>query len=105
MLLMSQSTDLTLWSIGEILSQFWRPEFDSTIVALLPPHVSRPKENIKLLKVTLPPRCVIGVSWNTAMEFVPVSDLVNSPDKEYDEVLKSLPFHLSLFSQKHLHFV
>jgi hypothetical protein len=87
------------------LGQFWRPEFDDHIVPLLPPHVSRPKENIKILKVTLPPRCVIGVPRDTVMEFVPVPDIPTVSSDEEDEILRSLPFHLSRYSLKFLNFV
>lgn len=102
LLLKSDESDRTEWVTGEVIGQLWRPEFDDVILPYLPPHVSRPKENIKLLRVTLPPRCVLACSDRERLEFVSVSDIRSGGPDEYNDVLRSLPLLLSRYVFKEL---
>jgi len=101
-LLRSEISDEGLWSVGAMLSQYWRPEFDSNIFPYLPSHVSRPKECLKIIRVCLPPRCVIKTFSGTTMEFVAVSDILSGGSDEFDEIIRSIPSLMSRFSLKHL---
>ena len=84
------------------MGQFWRPEFDEYIFPYLPPHVSRPKELIKVIVASLPPRCVIKVHQGNRMEFVPISDILRGGVDEYNESIRSIPALLSKISLKPL---
>ncbi len=101
-LLKAEDSDACVWSVGNIIAQFWRPEFDENIYPYLPPHVSRPKECLKVVIVRLPPRCVIKVSYGDLMEFVPLSDILRGDSDEYSELIRSIPSLLSSFSVKYL---
>ncbi|GIX60934.1 mRNA cleavage factor-like protein, putative [Babesia caballi] len=39
--------------VGELLGEFWRPEYDSDILPYLPLHVNRPREKILVYQVGL----------------------------------------------------
>lgn len=42
------------WEIGDILSQWWRPAFETFIYPYIPPHVTKPKECKRLYLITMP---------------------------------------------------
>lgn len=42
------------WEIGECLSQWWRPNFETFMYPFIPAHVTRPKECKKLYLIQLP---------------------------------------------------
>ena len=59
----SESDKLHLFKlhVGEMLCQFWRPEFDEFLYPYLPPQYSRPKQSVKVYQVTVPPRGLFKV--------------------------------------------
>lgn len=50
--LASASIDVPKWDVGELLGQFWRPEFDTHLYPYTPPHVTKPKECKKIFLVS-----------------------------------------------------
>lgn len=42
------------WEIGECISQWWRPNFETFMYPFIPAHVTRPKECKKLYLIQLP---------------------------------------------------
>jgi cleavage and polyadenylation specificity factor subunit 5 len=61
--LASASIVVPKWDVGELLGQFWRPEFDASIYPYTPPHVTKPKECKKIFLVTLlNPRVLARIS-------------------------------------------
>eukprot|EP00930_Biecheleria_cincta_P064727 TRINITY_DN50378_c0_g1_i1.p1 TRINITY_DN50378_c0_g1~~TRINITY_DN50378_c0_g1_i1.p1 ORF type:complete len:212 (+),score=29.30 TRINITY_DN50378_c0_g1_i1:30-638(+) len=85
------------WRVGELLSIWWCPSFDGTSYPYLPPHVTRPKECIKIYQVSLPERCVFAVQPNVKLVAVPLFDLHESPGA-YSAQLRDLPQLVSRFA-------
>jgi cleavage and polyadenylation specificity factor subunit 5 len=42
------------WEIGEVVGQWWRPNFETSLYPYLPAHVTRPKEVKKQYIIPLP---------------------------------------------------
>lgn len=54
------------WDIGDVLAQWWRPNFETFMYPFLPPHITRPKECKKLYLLNLPER---RESWELSRLF------------------------------------
>jgi cleavage and polyadenylation specificity factor subunit 5 len=93
----SKSDDSCEWKVGELISKFWRPEFDTNIYPYLPPHVTRPKEEISLFQVVLPPRCVFGLREGVSISAVPVHEIVKTPGN-WPASISCLPSLISRFT-------
>jgi cleavage and polyadenylation specificity factor subunit 5 len=96
-ILKAKSTDSCEWKVGEVISKFFRPEFDDGIYPYIPPHVTRPKEEISLLQVILPPKCVFGLRDNMSISAVSVHEILKSPGS-YPTLVSSLPALISRFT-------
>lgn len=83
--------------IGELISTWWRPNFESMVYPYKVPHVTRPKECIKLFMVYLPETCVFAVPTNLKLLAVPLFELYENKLK-YGPIISSLPQMLSRFS-------
>ena len=95
-ILKAEHGDTCQWTIpGDSLAQYWRPEFDEHTFPYLPTHVSRPKELLKIIPVILPPRCVIRVSQTTALDFVPLFEIVRGGHQYFDPMISAIPALLS----------
>jgi cleavage and polyadenylation specificity factor subunit 5 len=79
-ILKDKLSDSCEWKIGDVIAKFYRPEFDDRIYPYIPSHVTRPKEEITLIQVILPPRCVFGLREGTNMSAVPVHEILKNPD-------------------------
>ena len=102
-LLKSETTDVCQWTVGtECIAQFWRPEFDEFIYPYLPAHVSRPKEQLKMFIVLLPPRCVVKVVPDSALEVVPLSEIEKGGIAGFGSLLGAVPALISRFPIKML---
>lgn len=95
-ILKDKLSDSCEWKVGEVIAKFYRPEFDERIYPYIPPHVTRPKEEITLLQVVLPPRCVFGLREGTSMSAVSVSTILKNPE-EYPPLVSALPQLISRF--------
>ncbi|CDJ50120.1 mRNA cleavage factor-like protein, putative [Eimeria brunetti] len=61
--------------VGEFLGEWWRGEFDDELVPYLPPHVTRPKERVRVHQVQLPHRCAFRVPTGFCLTVVPIFEL------------------------------
>jgi len=86
------------WQVGECLGVFWRPNFEKLVFPYLPPHVTRPKEVIKIFMVALPETCHFQVPENWSIRAVPFFQLYDNAH-EYGPILSALP---NLISRLHL---
>ncbi|RUP34606.1 nucleotide hydrolase-domain-containing protein [Jimgerdemannia flammicorona] len=48
------------WEIGECLSVWWRPNFETFMYPYVPAHITKPKEQKKIFLVHLPPKNPLG---------------------------------------------
>mmetsp|Transcript_81126 Transcript_81126/g.185773 ORF Transcript_81126/g.185773 Transcript_81126/m.185773 type:complete len:160 (+) Transcript_81126:116-595(+) len=96
-ILRASASDACEWKVGEMLGQWWRPNFDDKIYPYLPPHVTRPKECIKLYQVALPSKCVFGVPPGTRLVAVPLFELVGQGGI-YPPHIAALPSLVSRFN-------
>lgn len=48
------------WTIGDCISQWWRPNFETFMYPFIPAHVTRPKECKKLYMIQLPKNSKLG---------------------------------------------
>ncbi|GIL72670.1 hypothetical protein Vretimale_4370 [Volvox reticuliferus] len=83
-----------VWDVGEVLSVFYRPNFDTMFYPYVPPHITRPKECRKLFVVQLPERCVFAVPKNMKLVAVPVFELYDNMPR-YGPIISSVPAVLS----------
>lgn len=96
-ILKSKSEDTCEWKVGELISKYWRPEFDGNVYPYIPSHVTRPKEEISLFQVILPPRCVFGLRDGVSLAAVPVHEIVKAP-QNWPAVISCLPSLISRFT-------
>ncbi len=93
----TKSEDVCEWRIGESIGKFWRPEFDENLYPYVPQHVTRPKEEIMLFQVVLPPKCVFALRKGMAITAVPVHEIMKSGN-EMGPLISSLPSIVSRFT-------
>jgi len=87
------------WVIEDLLSVWWRPNYDEVVLPYLPPHVTRPKECIKVYQVTIPERCVFMVDPDEEMVAVPLFDLCRyGTEATYKVILRSVAASISRFA-------
>mmetsp|Transcript_50234 Transcript_50234/g.92810 ORF Transcript_50234/g.92810 Transcript_50234/m.92810 type:complete len:203 (+) Transcript_50234:115-723(+) len=85
------------WKVGELMAIWWRPSFDDVAYPYLPPHVTRPKECVKIYQVTLPAQCVLAVVPEEKLVAVPFFDLFGDA-MTYGPVLGSIPQLVSTYA-------
>ena len=49
-----ENTSSDIWTVEDVVSNWWRPNFESPQYPYIPPHCTHPKEHKKLLIVQLP---------------------------------------------------
>jgi cleavage and polyadenylation specificity factor subunit 5 len=92
-----KSSDSCEWKVGEMLAKFYRPEFDERIYPYIPPHVTRPKEEISLFQVVLPPRCVFALRAGESIAAIPMHEIFKSPDN-FPSLIAAIPELMSRFT-------
>lgn len=85
------------WEVGECLSQWWRPNFETFMYPFIPAHVSRPKECKKLYLVHLPENKVLSVPKNMKLLAVPLFELYDNTAR-YGPQLSAIPHLLSRYN-------
>jgi len=85
------------WDIGDCLSQWWRPNFETFMYPFIPGHISRPKECKKLYFVQLPRSKVLCVPKNMRIVAVPLYELYDNTNK-YGPQLAAIPHLLSRYN-------
>lgn len=84
------------WEVGELVCQYWRPNFDQQMYPYCPPHITKPKEVRKMFLVIMPEKCSFAIPSNLNLMAVPLFELFDN-NVEYGPVLASLPQMLSRF--------
>jgi len=82
------------WEIGEVLGTFWRPNFEPHLYPYLPPHITKPKECVKMFVIPLPEKCIFAVPRNYKLLAVPLFELYDNV-KRYGPVVAAIPPLLS----------
>ncbi|KAL8453837.1 hypothetical protein Emag_001645 [Eimeria magna] len=67
--------DASEMEVGEFLGEWWRGDFDDELIPYLPPHVTRPKERVRVHQVQLAPRCSFRIPAGFCLTVVPLFDL------------------------------
>ncbi|CBZ50000.1 hypothetical protein NCLIV_004770 [Neospora caninum Liverpool] len=70
-----QRSEKVAAEVGEFLGELWKSEFDEEPRPFLPPHVTRPKEKIRLYQVLLPPTCSFRLPPAFSLAAIPLCDL------------------------------
>ncbi|CAG9465352.1 unnamed protein product [Pedinophyceae sp. YPF-701] len=90
-----KESDLAVkWEVAECLGTFWRPNFDPVLYPYLPPHVTRPKESVRVFFVGIPDQCRFQVPKNYTLKAVPLFQLYDNGHK-YGPLLGAVPVLLS----------
>ncbi|CAG8732101.1 11255_t:CDS:2, partial [Racocetra persica] len=69
------------WEIGECLSVWWRPNFETFMYPYTPAHVTKPKEQKKIFLVHLPEKKVLSVPKNMKLLAVPLFELYDNAQR------------------------
>ncbi|KAL8270770.1 hypothetical protein Esti_005325 [Eimeria stiedai] len=67
--------DAAEMEVAEFLGEWWRGDFDDELIPYLPPHVTRPKERVRVHQVQLAPRCSFRIPTGFCLTVVPLFDL------------------------------
>ncbi|CAD7932894.1 unnamed protein product [Amoebophrya sp. A120] len=84
----------TSCQMGELLSVWYRPNFDELLLPYLPLHENRPKERVEVYQVVLPEKCILQTG--SPLEVVPLHEL--SLLHNECPILASLPAAISRFA-------
>ena len=95
-ILKDKSSDSCEWKVGDLIAKFYRPDFGEYIYPYIPAHVTRPKEEISVFQVVLPPKCVFGLREGTTMSAVPMCDILKNPES-FPQLIRAIPELVSRF--------
>jgi cleavage and polyadenylation specificity factor subunit 5 len=84
------------WKIGECVSVWYRPNFETLFYPYTPAHITRPKERKKLFMVLLPETCVFYVPKNLKFVAVSMYELYDN-SKKFGPIISSIPQCISRF--------
>ncbi|KAF6019525.1 NUDT21 [Bugula neritina] len=84
------------WSVGEVISNWWRPNFEPSQYPYIPSHISQPKEHRQLYIVNLPEKTSFHVPRNYKLVAAPMFELYDNA-ANYGPIIASLPQSLSRF--------
>ncbi|RXK42276.1 cleavage and polyadenylation specificity factor subunit 5 [Tremella mesenterica] len=90
----ARSKDGKDWTVGECLSIWWRPNFDTFSYPYLPAHVSFPKECRKLYMVNLPVKKTLAIPANMKLIALPVYEFYDNASR-WGPQLAGLPYIMS----------
>ncbi|CAG7915588.1 unnamed protein product [Penicillium olsonii] len=85
------------WDIGDCLSRWWRPNFETFMYPFVPGHCTRPKECKKLYLINLPKKKVLSVPKNMKLLAVPLFELYDNSAR-YGPQLSAIPHLLSRYN-------
>ena len=92
-----ENTPSDIWSVEDVVSNWWRPNFESPQYPYIPPHCTHPKEHKKLLIVQLPEKTMFHVPRNYKLVAAPLFELYDN-SAGYGPVIANLPQNLSRFT-------
>ncbi|OMJ15068.1 Pre-mRNA cleavage factor Im 25 kDa subunit 2 [Smittium culicis] len=84
------------WQFGEVVSCWYRPNFETEMYPYLPAHVSNPKELVIYQTVNLPERRKLCIPKNSKLVAVPLFELYENSNR-YGPQLAALAHNLSRF--------
>ncbi|KAI9206252.1 Cleavage/polyadenylation specificity factor subunit 5 [Polychytrium aggregatum] len=82
------------WQIGELLTVWWRPNFETFMYPYVPAHITQPKEMKRVYLVHLPEKKLLSVPKNMKLLAVPLFELYDNAAR-YGPQLSALPHLLS----------
>jgi len=85
------------WEIGDLLSVWWRPNWEPVEFPYLPTHCARSKECRKLFIVPLPEKAKFAVPKNRKLLAVPLFELYNN-SATFGQSIASIPHLVSRFT-------
>ncbi|PVU89050.1 hypothetical protein BB559_005259 [Furculomyces boomerangus] len=85
------------WDVGEVVANWYRPNFDNYTYPYKPAHVSRPKEIKKIYLVNLPEKRKLCVPRNMKLLAVPLFELYDN-NTRYGQQFSALTHNLSRFN-------
>lgn len=85
------------WHVEDVVSNWWRPNFEPPQYPYIPPHVTKPKEHRVLYLVRLPEKAMFAVPRNYKLVAAPLFELYDNTNG-YGPVISSLPQALSRFN-------
>jgi len=88
-------TEKINWQVEDVLSNWWRPNFETPIYPYIPAHITKPKEQKRIFLTQLPENAVFAVPRNYKLVAAPLFELFDNP-QGYGPVIATLP---SLFSK------
>ena len=88
---------LTEWETDDIVSNWWRPNFESPQYPYIPAHCTKPKEHKRLILVQLPEKALFAVPRNYKLVAAPLFELYDNA-AGYGPVIAGLPLNLSRFT-------
>ena len=85
------------WEVGEILCEWYRPNFDKALFPYIPRHITKPKEQKTIFLVPLPENCMFSVPKNLKLVAVPLFDLYENSTR-FGPVIAAIPQLLGRFT-------
>lgn len=85
------------WEIDELLSIWWRPNFENYVYPYLPAHITKPKESVKLFLIPLPETMALACPKNFELVAIPLFELYDNASC-YGPIIASIPHVLARFN-------
>jgi len=85
------------WEVGELLGQWWRPNFETQQYPYIPPHITKPKECKKLFVINLPEHCIFAVPKNMKLLAVPLFEMFDNVQR-YGPIISAIPHLFGRFN-------
>jgi len=89
-------TERPQWEVADLVSIWWRPNFETLMYPYIVPHVTRSKECKKIFLMQLPTNCIFAVPKNLKLLAVPLFELYDNAAR-YGPIISTLPQALSRF--------
>lgn len=86
-----------VWTVEDVIGNWWRPNFEPPQYPYVPAHITKPKEHRKLYLVQLPEKALFAVPKNYRLVAAPLFELYDN-SQGYGPVISSLPQALSRFN-------
>ncbi|KAJ6249590.1 cleavage and polyadenylation specificity factor subunit 5 [Anaeramoeba flamelloides] len=84
------------WDIGELLCNWWQPNFNGKMYPYIPAHITKVKECKKMFLVNLPEEIDFCIFSGSKLYAVPLCDLYENT-KKFGNVISALPNILGRF--------
>ncbi|XP_055345904.1 cleavage and polyadenylation specificity factor subunit 5-like [Paramacrobiotus metropolitanus] len=89
------------WAIDEVVSNWFRPNFEPPLYPYVPAHCTKPKEHRQMFLITLPDKAMFNVPKNYKLVAAPLFELYDNA-QGYGPVIANLPAALSRFNFVHV---